>query len=353
MHPRCLLVTALSASIACTPAGPPATPEIAAPVAPTPQDDAQRRRLGELLNPVQKEPESRAPVEPDPSIWLSEADAERPDASLWAGVAPRRARAPVKPSAADEAAIARLLCESPVTRRGKGFHCAKCPSYAELAGLEAGMDLTAFFPGHFSGPGRDEVLVATSGCESGASSSQSYGARVLVQKTPGGWERTFYRPGALGQCTPLLSRTGRSRLFCQRRAGHMGEYPLTWSLVGFAEIAGEIEARDDLILAFVTRDVPYLRGFTKAPLHLLELVGHELVGKAKYEAGDERALALEVTLRSRVDCVGGPSGCPSVDTSPYEAKLRVVFDGSTFRLAPESRPAFDRLRSRDLRLPHG
>lgn len=272
MHLRPLLLIALSSSIACTPAGPPkaltarATPEVAprsaAPAAPAKHDEVWRKRLGDLLNPAPEKVDVDVDDEcRDRSTWLSEASAERPVSSLWTGVAPHSARAPVKPSAAEEEAIAQLLCESPVTRLGKGFHCAKCPSYTESG--ESGMDIQAFFPGHFSGPGRDEVLVATRGCD------------------------------------------------------------------------------------FVTRDVPYLRGFTQAPLQVLELVDHKLAGKARYEAGDERALALEVTLRSRVDCDGRPSGCPGVDTSPYDAKLRVVFDGSTFRPAKESRPAFDRLRARD------
>lgn len=320
-----LLFLVACAAPAKVEAPPQPAPTIRAP-APREPEPPQGARLGELLNAPPEDASAASPAQ---------------TTSAWANAAPDQARGPVAPSAADTLAIAREVCESPSVARGKaGFKCTTCPSYTEFAGQAHDMDL-ALFPGRFSGPGREEVFVAMKGgCESGASSGQSYGGRALVRKTPSGWQRSSYAAGALGECTSILSRAGRSRLFCHLRAGHMGVYRETLSLVGF----DEAEEQNTLILELYEHDVAYLRRSSKEPLPVLALQRHSLIGKERYEAGDDRALSIEVSVRSSVDCVGG---CPGVDRSSFDTALRYVFDGTAFQLALESRAAFARLEPRN------
>jgi hypothetical protein len=283
--------------------------------------------LGALLAPGEETTGGRRPADDAPP-------------SAWANAGGGHARAVTALGAADRALIARALCgSSPVTSDRSGFRC-KCPSEAELDGGE--LELLAQYPGHFSGPGRDEVVVETRGCETGASSSQTYGGRALVRRIAGGWGRALYAPGSLGACGAILSHAGRSRLLCHRLSGHMGLYSRTFTLAGFDEVDGKVEERSVEILALTTHDeAPPSR--PAGPVYLLDLQRYAVVGKATYEAGDERALAIELTVRSRVSCA---SGCPDVDTSTMVLPLRFAFDGSRFHLAAESQPAFARLEAR-------
>ncbi|MFT3767247.1 MAG: hypothetical protein QM820_17250 [Minicystis sp.] len=348
---RAASIGSLLLLFACKPPEPPAPPVPApqpsaqAPAEQKKLDVPQQSRLGELLNPTRDEKKSS-----DSAPANNGGEATTPPPSVWTNAPPGAARSPVSPSEADRLAIARLLCESPkVGRAGSGFRCKTCPSYTDFAGMDNGMDLT-FFPGRFSGPGREEVVVAMrGGCESGARSGQTYGGRALVRRMPDGWQRTYYQAGALGDCTPIFSRAGRSRLVCHLVSGHMGEYEETFALVSFDEAAGQPDERDEGILLLFTSDVAYLRRTTQKPLNVVTLQRHALLGKAQYEAGDDHALALEATVQSRVDCVGGASGCPGVDRSTFDSPLRFVFDGSAFHLAPESKAAFDRLQTRNQR----
>ncbi|APR87127.1 hypothetical protein A7982_12476 [Minicystis rosea] len=214
--------------------------------------------------------------------------------------------------------------------------------------MENGLSLT-FFPGRYSGPGREEMVVAMrGGCETGASSSHTDGARAVVRKLPGGWQRTFHRPGALGECTPIhASRTGRSRLVCRVVSGHMGLYYDTFSLIGFDEPEGETDERADTFLRLVSHDVAYLRAQTQGPLSVFVVQRFVVQGREEVQAGDDKALAVEIALRSSLDCAGGASGCPGVDRRTFDAALRFAFDGGTLRITPETRAAFDRVQARN------
>jgi hypothetical protein len=241
--------------------------------------------------------------------------------SAWEAAAPAGGRGPVTIGEADRAAIARVLCEGSAARA----RCGKCPSYTEFAGEAGDLRVVSLHPGHFSGPGRIEAVVALEGCESGASSSFTFGGRALVRRAPEGWQRVHYAAGALGKCTAILSGAGRSRLVCHVDGGHMGVYPETFFLLGF-----DADARDGTVVE--ERD-PFLELVHHQPAEPptdFQVVRHTLRGKARYEAGDDKALGFEATVRVRVP--------------PWEARLRYRLEGSAFVIEPGSRAAHDRLR---------
>jgi hypothetical protein len=270
---------------------------------------------------------------------------------LLLGVASRAAAhgsGPIALSDGDRLAIARLLCESAtVARRGAELACGTCPSYTERAGDAGDHRLAAFYPGHFSGPAADEVVVEMRGaCESGASSGQTYGGHAMVRRTRDGWQRTFYEAGGLGECTAIRGTT-RSRLVCRRRAGHMGLLTETFTLVAYDDAAGRTDEQDGAVLQLFSHSLAAAGPSPKEPANVLAVTRYALRGQHAYEAGDEHALSIELNVRSRVDCPGGPGGCPGVDTATRDTPLRYVFDGTAFHLAPESQGELARLEPRN------
>lgn len=345
MSPRASALSLLAASslllVACAS---PARPSVSAAVLPAPAPSAAApvpeaarvsyAGLGALLNPVEESP--------PPTIELAD---EPPPPSVWIGVGAGRAQPPRVLGAGDRAAIAGALCgSSPVSAGSAGLRCA-CPSYTELP--DGGLTLRAFYPGHFSGPGRDEVVVETEGCVTGASSSQSYGGRAIVRRGAGGWTRVFYNPGTLGECSTLLSHAGRSRLLCRRTAGHQGLLVTGVTLVAFDEEAGAAVDRSHQVLELLTHGES---GFAPpaGPVYSSEIGRFVLRGQAAFAAGDDRALSLDLVVKSRASCTGGPAACAKVDTAPLDLPLRFVFDGEAFKPAAESRPALARLAARSI-----
>jgi hypothetical protein len=238
--------------------------------------------------------------------------------------------------------IARALCDSAtVTARDAGFACA-CPAYTELPIGE--LTIGAFQPGHFSGRGRDEVVVATGGCETGAGSNQTYGGRALVRREAGIWRRVFYAAGALGDCTSLPSRQERSRLVCHRTGGHMGATFDELSLVAFDDANGETkEARSTILhLRSLSERTPTSPGAE----YRLELTRYAITGRDAYMAGDERALTINAVVRSRIACAGA-STCGGLTPGTVDFQLRFGFDGTTFRLSPSSDDAFRKMKARE------
>ncbi len=310
----------------------PVSPDPPPPPAPRALTDDERTRLADLLDPV--EPEPPPAVEPP---------------SAWSQAPPARPRAPVRFSERDRRDVVRVLCEASEAVAGKrGFRC-DCPSYTEMTFTVAeglGLELGPFFPGHFSGPGRDEAVVVMSGCESGAGSSQTYAEAALVRRTPAGWERVYHQHDALGDCASILSPGGRSRLVCHRTGGHQGHYPVAFNLVGFDEVGVETRPILDPILSFTTHEGGPC--CAPDPVFKLDVTRHALLGKAAYEAGDERALTFEVSVRSHVVCVDHPDACARLGLAPVTLSLRYTFDGTTFRRAPESAATEEMLRSRDV-----
>jgi hypothetical protein len=251
-------------------------------------------------------------------------------------------------SARDKLQIARAACESTPIAIAFGFKC-DCPSYTEdpdEGEHRAYYELRPIFPGHFSAALRDEALVATRGCASGAGSAQTYGAKVLVRRTPKGWTRVFYGHVALGACTSFQSPRGKTSLLCRRIRGHQGMYPVDFMAVAFEEVGGEIEERTDAFFGFTQYDLPYLRSRETEPLPIVKVERAAIQGRAAYAGGREGALSVALTVQSHVDCVGGSTGCPGIDTSPMRTQLRYVFDGSKFRLTPGSTRANQRLMER-------
>ena len=202
-------------------------------------------------------------------------------------------------------------------------------------------DLGPFFPGHFTGPGRDEVVVVLRGCESGAGSSQTWASHAVVRREPEGWRLVDFERDALGDCTSVLAPSGRSRLVCHRSGGHMGVYWGEINLVAFDETAGLVEQQSPPILRYEWSESG------EEPFDVIGVTRFAVLGKRAYEAGDERALSVDAGIWSTVRCGGDPKKCAArADKATIQLTLRYGFDGATFRLTPASRPAYERLRSR-------
>jgi hypothetical protein len=290
----------------------PAAPNAAADPGPAQPAAAEGARLGEDQGSAQRRAELRPPVEEKiPSAWESPA--------------PEGGRGPVGIGAADRTAIARLLCE----RESGGARCGRCPSYTDFAGEAFDWRVAAIHPGHFSGPGRIEALVELrGGCESGAGDSHTGGAHALVRRTAEGWKRVHEQGGAFVECTDILSHAGRSRLVCRRQSGHMGSYPEELEILDFDEKDGEIEERGATFLTIVhVLPLP-----EEKPAADVRIVEHALRGVARYQAGDERALVFEATVRVR-----------DRPAPAWDARLRYRLSGGDFTLEPESRAAYERL----------
>jgi hypothetical protein len=84
-----------------------------------------------------------------------------------------------------------------------------------------------------------------------------------------------------------------------------------------------------------------------ARFDVLDVTRFAVHGKRAYEAGDERALSIDVGIRSSVRCEQDQKACASLtDKATIDLSLRYTFDGTAFQLTPASRPAYERLRSR-------
>lgn len=320
---------------ACAPPPPPPRepPKPAAPDGAAASAAPSGTALGALLNPVEEPPKKDTPPEP-------EEEGDTAEGSPWKSAAVGRPQAPAALSAADRLAIARAICESDAVAGGAPVIRCACPKYTDLPGDDK-MRIEVYHRGQFSGPGRDEVVVATRYCETGASSGQTYGGRALVRRTPDGWRRVFYNPGALGVCTVIHSGTGRSRLVCSRAGGHMGIFFEELVLIAFDEKNGKVREARSSILDLETQ-VPPIEGYA----YRFDIGRHPLSGQAAYQAGDDRALALDATVVSRIYCVGAASVCPGLVPSRATFALHYTFDGSKFHLAPASEAAFRKMKAR-------
>jgi hypothetical protein len=237
--------------------------------------------------------------------------------------------------------VVRALCEGKPAIVGKrGFHCV-CPSYSDDPEGINRMTLGPFFPGHFTGPGRDEVVVVLQECESGAGSGQTYASHAVVRREPPGWKLALFERDALGDCTSILSPSGRSRLVCHRIGGHMGGYFGALNLVAFDETARQAEQQNQPIFRY-----EWNQG-GEDPSDVIGVTRFAVLGKRAYEAGDERALSMDVGIQCSVQCGEDRKKCAALaDKATLHLSLRYTFDGATFQLTPASRPAYERLRTR-------
>jgi hypothetical protein len=283
-----------------------------------------------------------------------EIDAGRepdPAPTASAAAAPLATASPL--SAADEEAIARAMCgPGPMRQVAKAWTC-HCPSYTDFGGTDAaeGMDLSiiAVHPGRFTAADREEAVIGTAGCESGATSSLTYGAHALVRRAKSGWYRIVYASASLGDCTEIRSSVGISRLICRQDSGHMGLYRHQISLLGYVQKPGGTEERTQEIFAFSTNspDPAVFGGDFKGELRILTEKRFEILGALAYSAGDDKALSVEVEVESRVKCVGPVSGCPHAALATALLPLTFAFDGRAFAVAPGSRRQLDLVKARE------
>lgn len=296
------------------------------------------------------------PASPDggASSGTTALDAGRepdPAPTASATVAPVAGASPL--SAADQEAIARAMCgPGPMRQIAKLWTC-HCPSYTDFGGTDAaeGMALTiiAFHPGRFSAADREEAVLGTAGCESGATSSLTYGAHALVRRAKSGWYRIVYASAALGDCTEIVSSAGISRLICRQGSGHMGLYRHQISLFAYVQKPGGTEERTQEIFTFQSNGAdPKIFGDDfKGELRILTEKRFEILGAPAYSAGDDRALSIEVEIESRVKCFGAPSGCPHAALATALHPLTFTFDGRAFAVAPGSRRQLELVKERE------
>ena len=198
--------------------------------------------------------------------------------------------------------------------------------------------------GHFSGPDRDEAVVATSGCETGAGSSMTDESRAVVRRTSAGWQRVFAESGAIGDCKPIVSRRGRTRLICQVVGGRFGQVYYHFDVVAFDDADGSVREQRTPIVSFSTQ-APIPNFETPSQLFQFDVTRFALRAKSEYEAGDDRALGLDLGIQSRASC-RPKADCAGPDTTTRSLSLTYSFDGESFSLAPSSRAAFAVLEAR-------
>lgn len=261
-----------------------------------------------------------------------------PRASAWSNP-PADKPTKVRFNANDRAGVARVLCESKPLVKGR----CKCPSWAELDGI--GLQIGTILTGHFSGPGRDEAIVETSGCETGAGSSMTDASRVLVRRTEAGWQRVFAEAGAIGNCLPFVSGRGRARLVCKTSGGRFGEYQNVFNLVAFDDDGEEVRQETAPLVSYTTHLL--LPTFpAPSPLFGFQVTRFALRGAAEFEAGDDAALALDIVIRSDVKCTSAAE-CASFDATTKDLALTFDFKGERFELTQASRSAEATLDGRE------
>jgi hypothetical protein len=226
--------------------------------------------------------------------------------------------------------IASAVCEARASSP-----CA-CPRYTE--GSVGKLEIKDIHRGAFTGPGRDEAVVALSGCESGASSSFTYGGRTLLRRTSAGWIRLVYTPGALGQCIPIVSAAGIARLVCHAVSGHMGYYEYTWAIIGY----DETRERRDEFLDFWTHGPDASESIAR----ICAVRRFDVLGREAYAKGDVRALSVVVNVDSTVRCVRGASSCADAGVGSVPITLRFEMRGDRLEVAPEARAALALLAQR-------
>ena len=152
----------------------------------------------------------------------------------------------------DRRAVVAALCEGrPTTAQGGRTACA-CPSFTELPGEATELEIGNLIAGAFSDPAADEVLAPTLGCETGAGSNHTYGGRALLRRTPRGFERVHYAPGALGACAAVPSPRRRTFAVCELESGQQGSIrdDVHEGRVGPEDVGGHVEVGDQEIVAF-------------------------------------------------------------------------------------------------------
>lgn len=202
-----------------------------------------------------------------------------------------------------------------------------------------------FYPGRFTGHG-PEVVVAMSGCESGASTAQTYGARALVRKTAHGWHRMYYAPGALGHCTALVPQRGRSRLLCRVTGGHMCAYFDALELHAFRDSGKTVQEKTATLLSVGSNNLGGSNPpCASDPVVLNRIARYRFRATARRATGRRRARGLVVDVVSSVRCPRTPHACTGTGRV-RRFTLHYTFDGRVFRLAPDSRAALAALQTR-------
>jgi hypothetical protein len=118
----------------------------------------------------------------------------------------------------------------------------------------------------------------------------------------------------------------------------MGVYPETFYLLGF-----DADAKEGKVVEERAPFLDLVHDQPEEPHTDLHVVHRVLRGKAKYEAGDDGALAFEATVRVREACARDDAECQRKPPPPWEAQLRYRLEGSAFVLEPGSRGAYERL----------
>jgi hypothetical protein len=272
-------------------------------------------------------------------------DAEAPDA---APNDPDASAAPGEPQPAvvDREAFAHAVCGARRVRRDHDEWTCSCPGFTGSENAEESLGIKAIYTGAFTSAGLDEAVVETSGCESGASSSQTYGGYVFLQRGSAGWKLGFYHHTAPGKCTPLRSSDGRTSLVCDLVRGHMGLYPHEFRRLSFTQRRGGISADEDLFLQFSSNGDDAQLADASGKIYLLDVPRFEILGREAYTAGDARALSIEIDVQSRIKCVAAPPLCTKRAVDSRLLQLRFAFDGSKLVITPASRPALRQLKRR-------
>jgi hypothetical protein len=118
------------------------------------------------------------------------------------------------------ATLGAAICGAPLAPVGDGgIGCTACPTFTPESGSDEGLVIRNLLRGQFSGSGRDELLLDTSGCEPHAA---EFGGALILEPVGDGWRRVWYQSGLrLDDCIAFTGRT-RDRLVCNERFSGQG-----------------------------------------------------------------------------------------------------------------------------------
>jgi len=220
--------------------------------------------------------------------------------------------------------------------------------FTAFAKEKYGWPAVAMYRGHFTDQKKDQIAVATWGCEP---HSLRFGGAALFEKQGERWKFVGYKHSmVIDDCVPVVSRDGRNTLLCQSEDGGQGHLWRNVYLVDLTEIfrPGDFEERPLLHLY----DNVNTCGFDEN-MRPSEAVQRAIFKRIQL---DEGVLRVFVEFGQRPKLSASEAGvCLAMlqgkkmpltflpKTAPYEIRYR--FNGERFSVVPEDVPAKQRVEA--------
>jgi hypothetical protein len=240
------------------------------------------------------------------------------------------------PKEAGGAEILEAVCPGQVLTDDRIRCRTRCPQYTGFAESEVDWVLARVTRGHFLAPVSDDAILWIEGCEP---HSRLYGGSILLTRKSGTWKMLWYKAGVkTDQCHKIALRTGREVLICiDDNFFPLQGYVATtlyaedlraprnnWDVKPLFSIADSVascgsDSRDK------SNPDPLFRGYIE-----------------RIAFGPQGMLSLVVFYGKRAMMPADVRSCSEgTDLSPAAKRVEIdfLFDGKTYRVAPQSRAA--------------